>query len=553
MVGCWVSQRVLCYFTNCSSYERGVAMPAALLSVYHKDGIVGFARELSALGWNMFASGGTARTVREAGVSVRDVAELVGGGAILGHRVVTLSREVHAGLLARIPEDEAEMAALALPYVELVCVDLYPLRAAIAAPNATLASVIEMTDIGGPTMLRSAAKGNRIVICDPADRPRVLSWLQEGQPDRDVFINALAAKAEYIVSGYCLESARYRGQSTYDGVLGRKVRDCCYGENRWQSPAALFSTETSDPLALERFQLVIGSDPSYINWRDVDRLLQTTTHIAAVFEKNRNAVPLIAVGCKHGNPCGAAVGTDPSDTIHRMAVGDPLALFGGIVMTNFPITASLAETVLTAGGKRVLDGVAAPSFDADAVTVLQRKNNRCRLYQNPALGEISAKSLNTEPMLMPIRGGFLRQPNYTFVLDLTDPQLRPSRPLKESEDVDMMVAWAVGSTSNSNTITLVKHGSLIGNGVGQQDRVRGCELAIRRAQRSGHDTTGAVAYSDSFFPFTDGPATLADAGIAAILTSSGSVNDQKVLELCHERNVTLWMIPDAHGRGFFGH
>lgn len=528
-------------------------MPTALLSVYHKDGIVEFSQQLSALGWNILASGGTARALRDNNVLVRDVAELIGGGAILGHRVVTLSREVHSGLLARPAEDADEMTTLGLSYIDLVCVDLYPLQSAIKTPDHSLTKVIEMTDIGGPTMLRSAAKGNRIVICDPADRLHVLEWLKNGQPNRDEFINSLAAKAEYVVAAYCLESARYRSQSDYDGVVGQKSRACCYGENRWQSPAALFTTHADDPLALNCFELLTGSDPSYVNWRDIDRLLQTVTHIAATFHKNRNEVPMIAVGCKHGNPCGAAIGTDPADVIYRMAIGDPLALFGGIVMTNFVVTASLAETLLTAGGKRVLDGVVAPSFDDGAAQVLRRKNDRCRLYQNQALTQLSAKSLNQTPILMPVRGGFLRQPNYMFVLDVTDPQLEKSATLSAATEADLMLAWAVGSTSNSNTITLVKNGALIGNGVGQQDRVGGCDLAVRRAQRSEHDIQGAAAYSDSFFPFTDGPELLAKAGVKAILTSSDSVNDQKVRDCCAQHGVAIWMIPDAHGRGFFGH
>ena len=528
-------------------------MPTALLSVYHKDGIVEFARELAALGWNILASGGTARVLRDNNVPVRDVAELIGGGAILGHRVVTLSREVHSGLLARPVEDADEMTRLGLSYIDLVCVDLYPLQGAIKAPDHSLTKVIEMTDIGGPTMLRSAAKGNRIVICDPADRLPVLEWLKGEQPNRDEFINSLAAKTEYVVAAYCLESARYRSQGAYDGTIGQESRACCYGENRWQSPAALFSTQTDDPLALNQFELLIGSDPSYVNWRDIDRLLQTVTHIAATFHKNRGEVPMIAVGCKHGNPCGAAIGTDPKDVIHRMAIGDPLALFGGIVMTSFAMTSPLAETLLTAGGKRVLDGVVAPSFDDGAAQVLRRKNDRCRLYQNPTLAQLSIESLNQTSILMPVRGGFLRQPNYTFVLDMADPQLEKSATLSLATESDLMFAWAIGSTSNSNTITLIKNGALIGNGVGQQDRVGGCDLAVRRAQRSEHDIHGAVAYSDSFFPFTDGPELLAKAGVTAILTSSGSVNDQKVRDSCAQYGVTIWMVPDAHGRGLFGH
>lgn len=286
-------------------------MPTALLSVYHKEGIVEFAGELRKLGWNLIASGGTALVIKEAGLPVRDVAELVGGGAILGHRVVTLSREVHAGLLATTSaEDTAELRRLGIPYIDLACVDLYPLEKAIAAPDATTESVIEATDIGGPTMLSSAAKGRRIVICDPADRQVVIDWLKGGQKDVKEFVTALAAKADFTVARYRLMSAHYHSQGYYDGMLGSVHAVCKYGENAWQTPAALLSRATDGPLALDKFKVVAGAAPSYNNYCDLDRLLQTMTHVAAAFDVNRGKVPYIALGCKHGNMCGAAIGDD---------------------------------------------------------------------------------------------------------------------------------------------------------------------------------------------------------------------------------------------------
>lgn len=529
-------------------------MPNALLSVFEKAGIVEFARDLIALGWKIYASGGTARKLQENMLEVHDIAALVGGQAILGHRVVTLSRELAAALLARIPEDEKEMAELGLPVVDLVCVDMYPLAQAIAKPGVTQESVIDMTDIGGPTMLREAAKGNRIVVCNPADRARVIDWLKAGQPNRDEFINELAAEAEFTVSQYCYLSAQYRGQGKYHAVFGRKVADCCYGENRWQSPATLYSTGTDDPLALDKFERVQGSDPSYINMTDIDRLLQTITHIAAGFDFNQLEVPHIAVGCKHGNSCGEGINAACGEAIEKMASGDPLALFGGLVMTNFDITEEMAETMLTQGGKRVLDGVIAPRFDDGAVQALKRKNDRCRLFINPALVRLTKDSLDAEPIMRRVRGGFLTQPNYTYILNILHEKLEKSQNVDSAILADIIQAWGVCATSNSNTITLVKNGVLIGNGVGQQDRVGGCNLAISRAQRSGHDTNGAVACSDSFFPFRDGPETLAKAGIKTILTTSGSKNgDKETRAVCEEYDIALWMIPDEIGRGFFGH
>lgn len=530
--------------------------PIALISVYDKTGIVEFAKSLVALGWDILSSGGTAKALRQGGVEARDVAELVGGQAILGHRVVTLSREVHAGLLARhIPEDEAEMAKLGLPYIDLVCVDMYPLEAEIAKPDATPESVIEKTDVGGPTMLSSAAKGRRIVICDPADRNIVIEWLEAGKPDENKVISELCAKADGMVANYRLASARFHSQGAIDGLVGKRVTICKYGENAWQTPAGLYSTGSKYPLALSKFELVQGMPPSYINLTDVDRMLQTMMHVVAAFDVNRGKVPLIAIGVKHGNPCGTNWDTNQESTLECMIGGDLRAIFGGFVMVNFEVTEALANVLLThamSTGRRLLDGIVAPGFTLDAISMLKRKGDKCRLFVNPALADLNRNSLDHARRLRYVSGEeFLTQPNYTFVLEL-DKLTRYGDCTREQEN-DILLAWAIGSTSNSNTITLVKKGMLIGNGVGQQDRVGAAKLALQRACEAGHDVHGAVAYSDSFFPFPDGPKVLAEAGIKAILASSGSINDQKTIDVCAKHNVKLLMIPDAEGRGFYGH
>lgn len=517
----------------------------ALLSVYDKDGIVDFAKELTALGWEILASGGTAKALTDAGIKVQDTSELVGGGAILGHRVVTLSREIHAGLLATdSPADVAELAKLNIPRIDLVCVDLYPLKEEINKPDSTRESVIEKTDIGGPTMLRSASKGGRIVICTPGDRMKVVDWLKAGRPDEKNFINHLCAKSEAVIADYVLTSARYHSQGALDGQVGFQTLSCLYGENAWQTPAGLFEADNDDPLAVSKFQLVSGTPPSYNNICDVERLLQTSTHIAAAFDANLGKTPLIAVGVKHGNPCGASVGTDAKTVLENMLQGDLRAIFGGVVMTNFPIDEALAETLLTHKmpvGRRLLDGIIAPSFTAEAIETLKRKGDKCRFLANPALANLCKNTLDTSSRLRHVRGGFVKQPNYTFILELED------------KNADMLLAWAIGSTSNSNTVTIVKDGMLLGNGVGQQDRVGCCELALKRAKDAGNDVAGATAYSDSFFPFVDGPTVLINAGIKAILATSGSVRDDEVKALCAEKGVALCLVPDKLSRGFFGH
>jgi len=613
-------------------------MKTALISVYNKDGIIDFAKELVKLDYKILASGGTAKELSSAGIKVTDVASLVGGGAILGHRVVTLSREVHAGLLARdIKEDCDELEKLKIPWIDLVCVDLYPLQEEIAKwDQKTLTStfakatadkpalsqrereqtiaegrdaIIEKTDIGGPTMLRSAAKGRRIVVCDPADRMNVISWLKSGEPDREKFISLLVAKAEAVVADYCLVSARYHSVGKYEGMVGRQIAECKYGENGYQTPAGLYTLtpnpsprgrgegDSGDELTLSKFKVLAGTAPSYNNWADVDRLLQTITHIAAGIDNNPSlALPFrkgegklhIAVGVKHGNPCGAAVSDSPSSAIQKMLEGDLRAIFGGLVMVNFPVDEKLAEVLLVhrmspttpspdksgatppqAGGekapRRLLDGIIAPEFTSGAIEMLKRKGDKCRFLVNSALGNLSKDSLDIHRRFRYVRGGFLAQPNYTFIPDVVSPFMGSNKTadksanytvigrLSDQQKSDMLLAWAIGSTSNSNTVTIVKNNQLLGNGVGQQDRVGCCQLAIKRATDAGHNIKGGAVYSDSFFPFVDGVQTLADAGISAIFATSGSVRDKEVKDFCKERNIALYLIPDSEARGFFGH
>lgn len=521
----------------------------ALLMAYDKTGIADFARGLVKEGYSIYGSKGTVGALAEDGVVATDIATIV-GDPILGHRVVSLSREIFAGILARdVAEDEEELARLNIPRFHLVAVDFYPLQAELADPSHTKASVIEKTDIGGPTAVRAAAKAGCVVVVDPADRERVLAWLAAGKPDEEVFLDTLAAKAEGIVAGYALASAEGRSDGQYAGTVGKRVAECKYGENAPQAPAGLYDTNTNDPLALPRFEILEGTPPSYNNWCDIDRLLQTATHIAAAYDVNRGSVPFIAVGAKHGNPCGAAIADTPREALEKMMNGDSLSIFGGLILANFPIDDELSEAL---AGK-MLDGIIAPSFEEGARERLRRKGDKCRFIANSALATLSRASLDTAPRTRYVRGGFLRQPNYTFVMDLTSTDLAKHGTATPAQEDDMLLAWAVGSTSNSNTIALVKGGMLLGNGVGQQDRVGAANLAIVRATRSGHDLTGAAAYSDSFFPFPDAPQTLFDAGVTAILSTSGSKNDQLSIDLAAERNTALYLIPDSIGRGFFGH
>jgi phosphoribosylaminoimidazolecarboxamide formyltransferase/IMP cyclohydrolase len=545
--------------------------------VYDKTGIAEFARGLAELGWKIYASGGTAKAVAGAGVNVTDVSELVGGKAILGHRVVTLSREISAGLLANKDDekDMTEMRSLGLPVIDLVCVDMYPLEEEIAKPDAAKKDVIEKTDIGGPTMLRAAAKGRRIVLSHVSQRTIVLDWLKDGRPDQEAFLDDLAARAEYEVTRYTLALARHLGGTDVSGSLARISSPTKYGENPWQTPAAFYADNrvAADPLGLDRFEHVQGMERSYVNITDIDRLLQTVTHVAAGFKRNFGQVPAIAVGVKHGNACGASVADNAVDAVKKMLEGDTRAIFGGVVVLNGPIDKDVAEVLMhhdMDGDKpRLLDGVVGSEVSKEALDLLSR--NKLRVVVNPALADLDESSLDSTRRTRPVRGGNLEQPNYTFIIDLNADYVQAHGEPTDQQKEDMVLAWAVGSTANSNTITLVKDGRLIGNGVGQQDRVGAGQLALTRTTTDLPELKeqgdrlilkvtldkkkleGAAAYSDSFFPFPDGPDLLARAGIKAILTSSGSVGDESVIKALTDQGVSLAMLPDKTGRGFYLH
>jgi phosphoribosylaminoimidazolecarboxamide formyltransferase/IMP cyclohydrolase len=330
--------------------------------------------------------------------------------------------------------------------------------------------------------------------------------------------------------------------------------ECAYGENAWQAPARLIH-EGEDPLAIGAFTQLEGSALSYNNIAELDRQLQTVTHIAAAYDLAAGSVPAIAIGTKHGNCCGAAVADRPLRATAQMLTGDTRAIFGGAVMLNFEVDAEIAEALINhaSDGRRLLDTVAASAFSDAAVDLLARKQGKCRILANPALADLTRTSLDSAPRRRPVRGGVLEQPNYDLVLDLSDPELFCHGEITDQQGRDLLLAWAVGCTSNSNTITLVRQGQLLGNGVGQQDRVGGCALAITRGREGGHDLSGAVAYSDSFFPFPDAPQMLVDAGVGVIFSTSGSVRDDIVRQTMIDAGVVVRQLPDRAARGFFGH
>lgn len=339
-------------------------------------------------------------------------------------------------------------------------------------------------------------------------------------------------------------------------------------ENGQQGMAGVFSLvpEVGDPLAIHKFKQIAGPSPSFNTYCDIDRLLQTLTHaVAGLLKNGKRRTWNIALADKHGNCCGGAFNDRPDIATTSALEGDLRAVFGGVIMTNYEITDTIATILLrhrTNGVRRLLSAVIAPSFTPEAIATLRGTSDKIALLQNDALATLNDASLDTAMRFRYVRGGFLEQPNYTFVPHLLGAKCMGPLP-DESVLDDVAFAWAIGSTSNSNTITLVRNGRLIGNGVGQQDRVGAAELAIKRAldaekmlepdERKRIGVRGAVAYSDSFFPFKDGPLKLIEAFVRTIFATSGSIRDAEVAEVCVAKATTLLLLPDRDARGFYAH
>jgi phosphoribosylaminoimidazolecarboxamide formyltransferase / IMP cyclohydrolase len=334
-------------------------------------------------------------------------------------------------------------------------------------------------------------------------------------------------------------------------------------ENAQQGKAVLFDHETSDPLAVTKFKLIEGEQTGFVNLTDIDNILRTLTHVAAGFHLNFGVVPCIAIGVKHGNACGASFGNDPTEVLENMLEGSLSAIFGGFVITNFNIYAEEAGTLLhhkldPGVKRRKLDGIIAPNFAPLAIDVLKARDpkNTPRLLTNPRLEDLTFEDLNPEPIIRQLRGAHLVQRNYNFVPDLAEDNVNlvlSGEPLTDEQKMDLLLAYGICVTSTSNTITVVRNGMLIGNAVGQQSRVEAAQLAIHHAETNRHWTKGAVAWSDSFFPFPDGPEVLLDAGIETVFATSGSIRDDLTIQLFQGRKKTFLTLPDSMARGFCRH
>jgi len=500
----------------------------ALLSVSDKRGIVEFARQLVELGWEIVSTGGTAEALRREQVPVIGIEDVTGFPEMMEGRVKTLHPKVHGGLLGRRdnPLDLAAMRQHDITPIDLVAVNLYPFRETVARPQTTFAQAIEHIDIGGPSMLRSAAKNHAhvIVVVDPDDYASVIEDLKVGEVGEDRR-KALATKVFAHTAAYDAAILAYLSRtseslpSTNVQILHQQ-QSLRYGENPHQR-AALYGT---DEPGIRDLKQLHGKELSFNNLLDVDAAV---TAIAPWQTKDARVACVII---KHTTPCGIALGRNAADAYTRALATDRTSAFGSVIAFNTVVDRAAAEAMRDL----FVEVVVAPRVDAAALAVFQEKKN-LRVVELPKFAD--------EPTLdyKRVRGGFLVQDRfrYSAVADESTWQVATGRPPTDAQWNDLRFAWAAAGSIKSNAIILVKDEAAIGIGAGQMSRVDSSFLAVHKARQQGHDPRGAVLASDAFFPFRDGVDEAAAAGVAAIIQPGGSVKDAEVIAAADEHDLAM--------------
>ena len=510
-----------------------MAQKRALVSVSDKTGLVEFVKGLQAAEWQIIATGGTQKLLEESGVKTIGISEVTGFPEICDGRVKTLHPKVHGALLAR-RDEPSHMAALAengIELIDLVCVNLYPFRQTIAKEGTTMAEAIEKIDIGGPSMLRSAAKNwnDVTVVCDPSDYNRVLREIQaEGNTKKETRLE-LSAKAYTHTAEYDMCIATYMRKAAglneklfleYDLKQGLR-----YGENPHQD-AKFYASMESVPYSLASAKQLHGKELSYNNIQDANAALNIVREFGDT---------PFCVGLKHMNPCGAAIGKDGVEAWKKAYEADTVSIFGGIVATNCEVNKEMAELMKPI----FLEIIMAPSFSAEALEVLTTKKN-LRLL------EVDMSPLASKQMqYVSVNGGLLAQHQDTETLLLkADMCVTESKPTEE-QMTDLQFAWRIVKHVKSNAIVVAKDGRTYGVGAGQMNRVGSAEIALKQAQASlaaeGKDihTAHLVMASDGFFPFGDSVESAAQYGIAAIVQPGGSVRDSESIEAANQHRIPM--------------
>ena len=511
----------------------------ALISVSDKTGVVEFAKGLVALGWEILSTSGTMKLLKESGVPVTSVSDVTGFPEICDGRVKTLHPKIHGALLARrdIPEHMKELKDNDIETIDLVCVNLYPFRETIAKPDVTMEDAVEHIDIGGPSMLRSAAKNweSVTVVCNPADYETVLSEIKAGGNTTRETRLKLSAKAYTHTAEYDMAISTYmRAQAGLPEKLFLEYdlkQELRYGENPHQE-AKFFASTVKEPFSLATAEQLNGKELSYNNIQDAN----ATLNIAREFDEP------FCVGVKHMNPCGSATGKTIAEAWKKAYEADKTSIFGGIVAANREIDLETAQMLKPI----FLEIVMAPSFAPDALELLCTKKNLRVLKVD------MSKDNTVRKQYVSMNGGMLVQDRdintKPVAADQCVTELKPT----VEQLADMEFAWKIVKHVKSNAIVVAKGGMTYGVGAGQMNRIGSAEIALKQAQNTlkeeGKDimTEGLVLASDGFFPFDDCVALAAEYGIKAIVQPGGSIRDEDSIKLANEKGITMLFTGERH-------
>jgi phosphoribosylaminoimidazolecarboxamide formyltransferase / IMP cyclohydrolase len=511
----------------------------ALLSVSDKTGLIDLARALAARGIELLSTGGTARTLTDAGIAVREVADVTGFAEIMDGRVKTLHPKIHGGLLGRRGIDDAVMAREGIEPIDLLVVNLYPFAATIARADVTHAQAIENIDVGGPAMLRGAAKNHAdvTVVVDPADYPQLLAELQGNGATRFALRAQLAAKAFAHTAAYDALVAEYLARQhsveaepfpQHLAVSLTRIQTLRYGENPHQRAAFYRSSgAVRDSIANARFAQ--GKELSFNNIADADTALE------CVRQFDRDACVIV----KHANPCGVAVAGDLGTAYDMAYRTDPTSAFGGIIAFNRPLDAATAQRILE---RQFVEVMVVPALLADAAAVLATKPN-VRVLVTGALQPAAR-----ERELRSVSGGVLAQDRDAGQVDVGTLPCVTARQPTAAERRDLAFAWRVCKFVKSNAIVYAHDEATIGVGAGQMSRVYSSRIGAIKAEDAKLSVRGAVMASDAFFPFRDGVEIAASQGVTAVIQPGGSMRDAEVIAAANEAGLAMLFTGMRHFR-----
>ena len=514
----------------------------ALISVSDKNGIIDFARALSAMSVELLSTGGTFRLLQENNIDVTEVSDYTGFPEMMDGRVKTLHPKVHGGILGRRGVDDAVMAEHSIKPIDMVIVNLYPFAATVADPNCTLPNAIENIDIGGPTMVRSAAKNHKdvAIVVNNSDYAMVLEQMQAnaGQLDYNTRY-ALMVKAFEHTAGYDGMIANHFGARDTDNtardfsdtfnVQYFKTQEMRYGENPHQK-AAFYTEANPTEASVATAKQLQGKELSFNNIADTDAALE------CVKQFDQPACVIV----KHANPCGVSVAVDIGTAYDLAFATDPESAFGGIIAFNRELDAKTAEAICA---KQFVEVIIAPSVSADALAVVAAKKN-VRLLKCGTWGEQRPQDFDYKR----VNGGLLIQDRDNGMITEQDLKIVSKRVPSDIEMTDMLFAWKVAKMVKSNAIIYAKNNQTVGVGAGQMSRINSARIAGIKAEHAGLEVVGAVMASDAFFPFRDGIDNAGQAGISCIIQPGGSMRDDEVIAAADEYGMAMVFTGMRHFR-----